>query len=148
VSLHQRLDVVPLTRRIGFRLAGGLSVDWLADAIAEALVPPVAWCNWHAGRDFQTTRRSVFVRLAEIDRKGGRRFVQRYAPGQFTRIELGAADDPACLSVRLALSKDHPIPHGVLRRKALGSTLVGSAWRLGDGRDDDVILSSTRPFST
>jgi len=71
-----------------------LSVEWLADAIADALVPPVAWCDWHAGRDIHTTRRSVLAHLNKSERESGRRFVQRWAPGQLTRVELGAADEP------------------------------------------------------
>lgn len=129
-------------------VTGALPVDWLADAIAEALVPPIAWCNWHAGRDFHSTRRSVLARLTKHEREGQRRFVQRWAPGQFTFIELGAVDDPRCLSARLAVSRDYPIPHEVLRRRAQQSRLVESGWRLGAGRDDAVILGKSQPFAT
>lgn len=123
-----------------------LPLDWLADAITGALVPAITWCNWHAGRDFQSTRGSVLRRLNRNLGVLGAGYVQRWAPGMFTRIEAGAIDRPDTLTLRLAVTSAYGIPHEILRRQAMRSGLAATGWTLGRDRDDDVIISASAPF--
>jgi hypothetical protein len=123
-----------------------LSPDWLAGAITGAVVPPIMWCNWQSGRDAQSTRASMLKRLNRNVGLLGAPYVQRWAPGQLTRIEAGAIDRPDTLTLRLALTSAYGIPHEVLRRHALASGLAARGWHLGRDRDDDVIIFASAPF--
>ncbi len=124
-----------------------LSAGWIAQAVAVALVDPVAWCDWEYGDDRPSIGRSVLTGLVKDGRDLGRLCVRRFAPWQITYVELGAGRElPGSLSVGLRLNHQYGIPYEVLWRQAKASGLADRGWQLGRRREEDAILTIDRPF--
>lgn len=119
---------------------GGLSAEWIAGAIEQAMVDPVAWCDWSRGR--------VLTQVRKNHAALGRPCVRRWAPWQITYIELGSTNErPDSLSVRLCMGARYGIPYEALWRRAQASGLRECGWTLGTRRrEEDVILETSSPF--
>jgi hypothetical protein len=121
-----------------------LSLDCIGAAIAGVELPS-AWRRSSEGRDVRWPPRGVGPELRRSAKRCGVPFVQRWAESQFTRLDLGVGPDLASLSIGLGVTAAFGIPYGVLWRRASDADLVGAGWRLCPHRDDDVILSISRP---
>jgi hypothetical protein len=128
--------------------ADALPIEWIAEAVAVALVDPVAWCQAKTGHDRPSIARSVLTILGNNQRDLGQPCVQRWAPWQITCIMLGSSrENRDSLFVSLYMPTMYGIPYEVLWRRAKDSGLTNDGWHLGRRREEAAILTITRPFS-
>ena len=128
--------------------ADALPLEWIAEAVAVALVDPVAWCHARTGRDRPSIARSVLTIWRNNQRDLRQPCVQRWAPWQITCVMLGSSREHRdSLFVSLYMPTMYGIPYEVLWRRAKDSGLTQHGWHLGRRREEAAILTITRSFS-